>query len=204
MKVQELQVLPVALKVVRGFIESNHYSKSVNGCKVTQCFALYDKERLVGAALFGELSTTAWKKYGKGEHDVLELRRLCTLDECPRNTESFFIARMLRYIRKNFSYLVCVSYADPYYGHVGYIYQATNWAYIGTTPKDKLLRTPEGRMYHSRALRTKYKGKYKPFVQRLRYLQDRGLLEEIEVPGKHIYLMSLDSSNITSTASYPK
>ena len=44
-----------------------------------------------------------------------------------------------------------------------------------------------GKVYHSRALRTKYKGKYKPFVERLRNKKHLGLLEEIELLGKHCY-----------------
>ncbi len=197
-------VSPVPLSYVRDFIENNHYSKSVNGCKVTQCYALYDDVYLIGAILFGELSTTAWKKYGDSEKDVIELRRLCTLDTCAKNTESWFISRALKHLKSIYPYKVCISYADPYHNHVGYVYQASNWAYLGTTNKDKLLKSPDGRLYHSRALRTKYKGKYKPFVLKLRELYDNGLLEEIEVPGKHIYLYNLKGKQIITDQKYPK
>ncbi len=39
-----------------------------------------------------------------------------------------------------------------------------------------------GKVYHSRALRTKYKGKYKPFVERLCNKKHLGLLEESDPP----------------------
>ena len=182
----------VERSTIKNFIEKNHYSKNINGLKVSFCFGLYDNNNLIGACLFGQLSTTSWKKYSDCEDDVLELRRLVLIDNTPKNTESWFIARCINYIKKNSNYTTIVSYADPYYGHIGYIYQASNFYYLGITNKDKLLKDIDtGKAYHSRALRTKYKGEYKPFVKVLREKYDKGLLEEIEVPGKHIYVYPL-------------
>ena len=82
----ERLVMPVAVAVVRSFIEEHHYSKSINGCKVSMEFAIYEAGEMVGAVLFGPLSTTAWKRYGEKEGDVVELRRLVCLDRCPHNT----------------------------------------------------------------------------------------------------------------------
>lgn len=58
----ERLVMPVAVSVVRPFIEEHHYSKSINGCKVSMALALYEAGEMVGAVLFGPLSTTAWKR----------------------------------------------------------------------------------------------------------------------------------------------
>ena len=52
----ERLVMPVAVAVVRPFIEEHHYSKSINGCKVSMAFALYEAGEIVGAVLFGPLS----------------------------------------------------------------------------------------------------------------------------------------------------
>lgn len=197
-----LAVVPAA--VVRPFIETYHYSKSTNGCKVSMAFALYEAEEMVGAALFGPLSTTAWKRYGEKENDVVELRRLVCLDRCPRNTESWLIARCLRILKRETEYKICVSYADPYYGHCGTIYQAANWNYEGQTAPDVLLQTPDGKLYHSRALRTKYNGDFKPFVKRLRKLQEDGLLTKVLVPGKHIYTYVLRGEQRRPRLPYPK
>ena len=109
----ERLVMPVAVAVVRPFIERHHYSKSINGCKVSMAFALYEAGEMVGAVLFGPLSTTAWKRYGEKEADVVELRRLVCLDRCPHNTESWLIAKCLKVLKRQTGYKVCVSYADP-------------------------------------------------------------------------------------------
>jgi hypothetical protein len=52
---------------------------------------------LVGAALFGQLSTTAWKKFGSAESEVLELRRL--------GQKAGLLGTLVRYC-----------YADPMHG----------------------------------------------------------------------------------------
>lgn len=192
----------VDVKDIKEFIETEHYSKSINGCKVSYCFAAYFDSILVGAALYGELSTTAWKKYAESEKDVLELRRLVTTYK-EKNFLSKFLAWQIKRLKKT-PYKVLVSYADPYHGHSGYIYQATNWKYLGITNKDVLLRMPDGKMYHSRAMRTKYKGELKPFAKKLKEMHDAGLLEIVQVPWKHIYLYDLKKAQISNPEKYPK
>lgn len=181
------------MKEVRQFIEDNHYSKSINGVKITQCFVVTHLGGLVGAVLFGQLSTTAWKKFGSNEKEVLELRRLVLIDECGKNSESRVIGSCLRWIGKNLPDVkIVVSYADPMYGHEGVIYKASNFDFVGVTPDDKGFHDPEtGKTYHSRAMRTKYKGEYKPFVKRLRAKLEAGLLEPVTLKGKFCYTYSI-------------
>lgn len=189
LKARELIIQPCKAKEVRQFIEDNHYSKSINGVKITQCFKVTYDGLLVGAVLFGQLSTTAWKKFGDSEREVLELRRLVLLDECGKNSESRAIGWCLRWIKKNLSEVkIIVSYADPMHGHSGVIYRASNFKMIGKTPDDKGFYDPEnGKTYHSRAMRTKYKGDYKPFVKRLRAKLEAGLLDTVILKGKFCY-----------------
>ena len=194
MKARDLEITPCTAKDVRGFIEDNHYSKSINGVKITQCFQVTYNGLLVGAVLFGQLSTTAWKKFGSTEKEVLELRRLVLIDECQKNSESRVIGSCLRWIKKNLKEVkTIVSYADPMYGHEGVIYKASNFKMIGMTPNDKGFYDPEnGKTYHSRAMRTKYKGEYKPFVKRLRAKLEAGLLDEVILKGKFCYVYPID------------
>ena len=155
-------------KAVRDFIEKHHYSHNVNGVMSSYCFGLYDNLEMVGAMLFGKLGmANAWKKYGKSENDVLELRRLVCIDDTPKNTESYFIGKCLRWLKKNTAVKTIVSYADPNYGHQGVIYQATNFKNIGKTARGKVIIW-NGKKYHDKAIRTKYKGSLKPFAQQLK------------------------------------
>jgi hypothetical protein len=61
---------------------------------------------------------------------VMELNRLCC--ESTKNVASTLVGRSLAMLPKP---SVVVSYADTEQGHVGYIYQATNFLYTGLSAK---------------------------------------------------------------------
>lgn len=195
--VKDLKVSPCELSEIKVFIEKHHYSKSINGVKCSYCFKVEHNNTLVGAVLYGMMSTTAWKKFGVNESDVLELRRLVLVDDAPKNSESRVISKTLKWIKKNARYVhIVVSYADPTYGHTGVVYRASNFEYVGKSAKDKGYEDIEtGKVYHSRALRTKYKGEYKPFVKRLRVKLAEGVLVEISLEGKYCYTYRLRNNN---------
>lgn len=188
-----LKVKLCSTDYIREFVETNHYSHSINGVKISYCFSVTYKDRLVGAVIFGAMSTTAWKRFADSENKVIELRRLVLLDEAGRCSESRVISKCIKLVKRADRDLeVIVSYADPLYGHTGIIYKASNFEYLGLGNKDKGYLDPEtGKTYHSRALRTKYKGEYKPFVKRLREKLEQGLLTPITLPPKHCYVYKL-------------
>lgn len=183
------------LSVIKRFIEEHHYSHSVNGVKVSFCYSVTHCGELVGGVLFGAMSTTAWRKFASSEREVLELRRLVLHDAAGRNSESRVVGLCLRSIKKlSPETSVIVSYADPAHGHSGVIYRASNFVHIGMSSKDLGYKDIEtGKTYHSRALRTKYKGDYKPFVKRLRERLADGLLLPVVLPAKHCFIYNLRS-----------
>jgi hypothetical protein len=196
MLTRELVITPCSLQEVRAFVETHHYSKSVNGVKITICYRVDHFGVLVGAVIYGQMSTTAWKKFGHSEAEVLELRRLVLVDEAPKNSESKVVGWTLRHIRKKLPNVnVVVSYADPYHGHTGVVYRASNFEYLGKSASDTGFYNPiTNKTYHSRALRTKYNGNYKPFVNELRRLKELGMLQPVVLPGKHCYVYQIKST----------
>jgi hypothetical protein len=56
-------------------------------------------------------------------------------DGCTHSTshESTFVGWMQRWFCRNYSDIILVSYADTRQGHMGIVYQATNWIYTGMT-----------------------------------------------------------------------
>lgn len=150
-----------------------------------------NNEELIGGCIFGKMAmANQWKKYGKTENDVIELRRLCCIDDTPKNTESYFIGQCLSWLAYNTSIKTVVSYADPYYGHEGTIYKATNFENIGTTSKGRVI-IYGGKRYHDKTIRTKYKGKLKPFAIEVRQALDNGYAYYEKTPGKIIYTFDL-------------
>lgn len=178
--------------VVRDFIEQHHYSHNINGLMSSYCFAMYDQDNhMVGAMIYGKLGmANAWKKYGDSIEEVMELRRLVLVDDTPKNSESFFIGRTLRWLKANTPVTTIVSYADPNYGHSGVIYRATNFEHVGMTAPGKVIIW-NGKKYHDKAIRTKYKGELKPFAKRLKKALEDGEAYYTKQLPKHIYVKNL-------------
>ena len=121
---------------------------------------------------------------------LLELRRLCCIDDTPKNTESYFIGKCLKWLRKNTDIEVIISYADMTYGHEGVIYKASNFKHVGISPGGKVIMY-DGKRYHDKTIRTKYKGELKPFARRIKEALDNGEAHYTKTLGKHIYLYRL-------------
>ena len=131
-----------------------------------------------------------WKKYGKNEDEVTELRRLVCIDDTPPNTESFFIGKCLRWLKNNTSINVVVSYADPEYGHHGVIYKASNFQLVGKSAKGKVIWW-NGKKYHDKCIRTTYNGKLKPFAQRVKDALEKGEAHYSPTQGKNIFVFHI-------------
>ena len=191
MSVKKFAVKRVERKEISDFIESNHYSKSINGCIADYCFALYDENKIIGAMFYGRMAMrNQWKRFSDNEAKVTELRRLCCIDETPKNTESFFIGKTLRWLKKNTNLEIVVSYADKEYNHNGTIYKAANFEYLGLKAGAKVIWY-NGKKYHDKTIRTKYKGVLKPFAQRLKDALDAGEAKYEKTAGKHCYVFNL-------------
>lgn len=187
MKVKDFKVRLVDRSDIKDFVESNHYSKSINGLMSSYCFGLFNGDDLIGAMIYGKLAmANAYKKYGNTQNEVIELRRLCCIDDTPKNTESYFIGATLRWLKKNTDVKVVVSYADPAYGHQGVIYKASNFKLTGKTSKSRVIML-NGKKYHDKTIRTKYKGKLKPFAQRVKDALGTGEAYYEDRPPKNIY-----------------
>jgi hypothetical protein len=84
-----------------------------------------------------------------------------------------------------------ISYADNTYGHKGVIYQASNFEHLGQTSKGRVIMF-EGKRYHDKTIRTKYKGELKPFAKRVKEALENGEAHYEQTLGKEIYLYDLE------------
>ena len=85
---------------------------------------------------------------------------------------------------------VVVSYADKEYGHKGIIYKASNFKMIGEIKGARVIYW-NGRRYHDKTIRTKYKGKLKPFAKRVKDALESGDAHYKKTAGKYTYTYSL-------------
>lgn len=82
---------------------------------------------------------------------VLELTRLAVYGWLPTNAESWFIGQTIRWLEANRPEVaLLISYADPYVGHCGTVYQATNWVYTGISNEPQVFETTGGEVIHHR------------------------------------------------------
>ena len=145
---------------------------------------------LVGVCVYTRPAgpSAAQKYYPQDPDKCLELRRLCLIDDTPKNAESFFVSRTLKWLRKNTDWKFVVSYADPEQGHQGTIYRAANFKYEGiTAPGSSLL--VDGKPFHIRTL-TMLDRPYGVEINE-RYKAGDPNIEIIKTEPKHIYTYQL-------------
>jgi len=184
----------VERKDIRDFIEEHHYSHNINGCSANFCYALYTAEgKMIGAMFYGRPAMhNQWKRFSDNQDKVIELRRLVCVDDTPKNTESFFIGTSLKMLAKDWrADGIVISYSDLQYNHSGIIYRASNFEYWGTKKGAKVI-VHQGKLYHDKAIRTKYKGELKPFAKRLKEALEKGEAYYTDTKGKNTFVYFLD------------
>jgi len=187
-KVKTYNIVLCERNEIRDFIEKWHYSQNINGLISDYCFKLLDGDKIIGGMIYGRIAMAGvWKKYTENENELTELRRLCCIDDTPKNTESYFIGGTLRWLKKNTPIKRVISYADTTYNHSGTIYKASNFKHYGMTAKGRVIMYNNKR-YHDKTIRTKYKGKLKPFAKKIKDALETGDAEYVKTKGKHIYI----------------
>lgn len=105
---------------------------------ISHAFGLYVHGVLMGVVTYGT-PASRHLQMGACPSDpslVIELNRLWLDDALPKNTASWFVSRSLRMLPPR----IVVSYADPVWGHVGYVYRALSFNYAGWTDMER--KTP--------------------------------------------------------------
>ena len=126
------EVHAIPRDMTKEWILKIHYAKRLP--QICHSFGLFMDGILVGVATYGLpasptiCTSICGEKY---KHIVIELNRLVLLNNL-KNEASILVGRSLRMIPKP---KIIVSYADAGIGHIGYVYQATNWIYTGLSMK---------------------------------------------------------------------
>jgi len=127
----EVQSIPSV--EARPWILNRHYAKRM--CPISYAFGIYEEENMIGVVTYGTPLSSTLRDGVCGKEwssNVLELNRLCCDNK--KNVASMLVGRSLNMLPKP---SIIVSYADQGQGHVGYVYQATNFIYTGLSAKFK-------------------------------------------------------------------
>ena len=186
---QSTQVRPIPMRIAKAIVVRNHYLHSLpGGSKLA--FGVMIDGRLMGVVTLGVGPyNTSTLVDGASSDDCLSLTRLWLSDKLPGNSESRVLGVVLRSLKKHTKVKFLVTYADPVNGHVGTIYQATNWLYTGLSEPTPLYDLGDGTYAHCRTVATKYGSRS------VKYLSDQGLpVKLVPQSAKHRYVYFLDLS----------
>lgn len=142
----EYTVKRIDYKLAMHIITERHYLHRT--CPCSMAFGLCDKDNEVwGVVTYGVPPAPSLLKgiCGPDEADnVYEMNRLWIHQDMPRNSASYLVSRSLKMLDKE----IIVSYADTAVGHVGYVYQASNFLYCGLSKAsffDPVIKGYEGK-----------------------------------------------------------
>lgn len=153
----DLQVANCPKNVLKQLIAAHHYSGTCSA--ITVGYGIWWRGKLRGGIVFSAGVGRHANAYCPicTPHEIMELTRLWIADEVPPNSESRVIGIVLRALRKGPGRIRAIlSYADEYAGHMGTIYQATNFRYRGTSAGGSTKIQIGSQIVSSRSLKAHY------------------------------------------------
>ena len=142
-------VKSIKSELCKDWLLNKHYAKRL--CSISYSFGLFYKNNiLVGVITFGMPPSSTLAKSICGleyKNYILELNRLVVNDGLPKNCLSYFVSNAIKKLPNN---KIIVSFADANMNHNGYIYQATNFIYTGTSSNTHKFIDKFGKEFHFR------------------------------------------------------
>ena len=200
---RNIVVAPIPFRIARDLVVRHHYLHSMPG-GTRLSFGVFLGCRLLGAVTLGVGPYNAPSLVeGAARNDCLTLSRLWLDDELPKNSESRVLGMIIRSLTRHTTVKFLLAYSDPSQGHLGVIYQATNWLYTGLSDATPLYDLCDGVARHSRTLGQTYG------THSVRYFKDSGVpVYVLPQTRKHRYIYLLDprchSRRRTPVLPYPK
>jgi hypothetical protein len=154
MALADYHIEPISYGLAMRTVVANHYLHRKAPCSKAFGLIRNSTDTLVGVVCYGTPSSAPLRSGIAGpEHasNVVELTRLWVDDSVPKNGESYLIGNTIKECGKE----IVVSFAEIEQGHLGVVYQATNWLYTGLSAK-RTDWTVEGIDLHGQTLADKH------------------------------------------------
>lgn len=149
--VSRVSISLISKNVAKDMIIEKHYTHTWTACRYP--IGIYyemdepdifgNTQKLIGCAIYGfpvgaKAPTSVCE--GLTKDNILELTRLYIDDGYGSNIESYALSQTFKWLRENDKNIkVLISYSDNGEGHLGGIYQATNWIYQGNSSEIALM-----------------------------------------------------------------
>lgn len=202
-------VSQIGMKEAKRFVVDWHYSNIFPPhCMIA--LGCRDDKGLAGVAIWGwgvrPLHTIQKLFPSLKTADYWELNRLCLRDECPRNSESWFLARCAEWMRTHQPTIkLLTSWADGVRGKPGYVYQASGWLYGGSITTE-IYTTETGEPVHPRTMITRFGSRSKTLCDsmKLRKIWGEQFMYARFLCGHSERKRLLAESTVKWTQHYPK
>ena len=188
--IDKLQVKEINTRIAKQLIILHHYSHAWTFGSCVHALGLFRNGIVVGVAVYGwpvgrNVSQSISPEINDGE--VLELTRLWVNDSEGKNTESWFLGQTFKWMKEHDKKIkVLISYSDPNAGHVGTIYQATNWLYQGRGTDDHWYKIGK-EIIHPRTVHKRYGTRA---IDKLKEIVPEVELVEVETKYRYIYILT--------------
>jgi len=180
----KMRVLCISAKQTHPFLLGIHYAKRLPS--ISFAMGLFLDDVLEGVVTYGTPASAPLRRGVCGDSwkgCVLELNRLCLLNN-PPNAASFLVGASLKMLPRP---RIIVSYADTEQGHIGYVYQATNFLYCGLSAKRTDWKVRGKEHLHGQTIADEFRGvKNRATAMRDKYGDDFYLKPR---PRKHRYVI---------------
>jgi hypothetical protein len=167
-----------------------HYSRSLP-TPPRVSLGVWESERFIGAVIFSRgAAQNIGRPFGLPQTAIAELTRVALAShQAPVSRVLRIAVAMLRQRCPGLEMLV--SFADPAHAHVGAIYQAGNWLYLGQQAETVEFLAPDGKQWHGRMV--------SPTGRKKVYGEYRGVwrpsqCRQVRCPGKHKYALPLTTA----------
>lgn len=161
-----------------------HYSRQMPAAKLVR-IGVWEHGRFVGVILYGSgANRHLARPFGLKPTEACELVRVALAPDRTYPTSRCLAISLKMLKRQSPGLQLVVSYADTKEGHLGIIYQATNWLYLGASTQPYL--RVRGKIEHPRSLYDRY-GKGGQQIAWLRANVDPNA-ERVQMPPKLKYV----------------
>ncbi len=131
-----------------------HYSRAMPAAKLVR-IGVWEERKFVGAILYGSGANRHLSRpFGLKSTEGCELVRVALASNREHPTSRCLAISLKILKRQSPGLQLVVSYADTKEGHLGTIYQATNWLYLGSSAQPYL--KVRGKIEHPRSLYDRY------------------------------------------------
>jgi len=178
-----------SFKLAKYVCEHWHYSQKIPTGKTLR-IGVWEKGEFKGVIVFSlGVNYNMGSEVGVYPPEICELSRIAL--KCHETPVSRLIKLSLKMLKRKWPRVrLVVSYADKNQNHLGIIYQASNWVYVGETQPSYLVEY-KGKWVHYRSVRTSLLGFYGEKVNPEAVNLLRSLPKK-KIKGKFKYFYPLD------------